>query len=441
LREKVDLLLINPWVYDFACYDLWSKPLGLLYIASMLKDYGYTLKLVDCMYRYHDKLNYYKDEKYGCGHYYSEEIPKPKVYKDIPRRYKRYGIPPLLIEEIFSRISPKAVLITSIMTYWYLGVYDMIRLVRKYFKDTPILLGGIYVTLCYEHAKEYQDADFIIKGNDIKKVLELIDNIFGIKRDYSNFYKSLDEYPKPFYELYPINKYICISTSIGCPYNCIYCAVRFLAQNKFYQRNPIKVVDEIEYFYKKLKIKDFVFYDDALLVNAKKHLCVVLEEILKRGINCNFHTPNGLSVEGITKDLAKLMYRTNFKTIRLSFESSSTKWQETTKKNLHPEALDYAIHNLKQAGYTPKEIEVYVMTGMPNQSFTEIKQSIEYVYKLKAKIKLVEYSPIPHTDLWKELNLSSDEDPLLHNNSILRFQQLKEYKKLKELVNIYNNLI
>jgi len=28
------LLLINPWVYDFAAYDLWAKPLGLLYLAE-----------------------------------------------------------------------------------------------------------------------------------------------------------------------------------------------------------------------------------------------------------------------------------------------------------------------------------------------------------------------------------------------------------------------
>ena len=28
------LLLVNPWIYDFVAYDLWSKPLGLIKIAS-----------------------------------------------------------------------------------------------------------------------------------------------------------------------------------------------------------------------------------------------------------------------------------------------------------------------------------------------------------------------------------------------------------------------
>ena len=48
-----DLILINPWIYDFAAYDLWSKPLGLLYIAGYLRECGYTIHLVDCLDVHH----------------------------------------------------------------------------------------------------------------------------------------------------------------------------------------------------------------------------------------------------------------------------------------------------------------------------------------------------------------------------------------------------
>ena len=34
------ILLVNPWIYDFAAYDMWAKPLGLLYIGSLLRSYG-----------------------------------------------------------------------------------------------------------------------------------------------------------------------------------------------------------------------------------------------------------------------------------------------------------------------------------------------------------------------------------------------------------------
>ncbi len=46
---KPTLILINPWVYDFAAYDLWSKPLGLLYLASQLRALGLTVHLIDCL--------------------------------------------------------------------------------------------------------------------------------------------------------------------------------------------------------------------------------------------------------------------------------------------------------------------------------------------------------------------------------------------------------
>ncbi|GAI31851.1 unnamed protein product, partial [marine sediment metagenome] len=38
-----NFLLINPWIYDFTAYDFWSKPLGLLYIASILREQGYEI--------------------------------------------------------------------------------------------------------------------------------------------------------------------------------------------------------------------------------------------------------------------------------------------------------------------------------------------------------------------------------------------------------------
>jgi hypothetical protein len=28
------ILLINPWIYDFAAFDFWTKPLGLLQIGD-----------------------------------------------------------------------------------------------------------------------------------------------------------------------------------------------------------------------------------------------------------------------------------------------------------------------------------------------------------------------------------------------------------------------
>jgi hypothetical protein len=43
------ILLINPWITDFAAYNFWIKPLGLLHIASLLRENGFRVTLIDCI--------------------------------------------------------------------------------------------------------------------------------------------------------------------------------------------------------------------------------------------------------------------------------------------------------------------------------------------------------------------------------------------------------
>ncbi|MCX7767334.1 MAG: cobalamin B12-binding domain-containing protein, partial [Candidatus Sumerlaeia bacterium] len=144
------ILLINPWIYDFSAFDLWAKPLGLLYLASLLRQSGAEVFLVDCLDRYHWSLRHkpVKENEFGCGKYPATEIPKPAPLKFIPRRYKRYGIlPDAFITDLKNTGKPDVILVTSRMTYWYPAVVEVIRICRQIFPDSPVILGGTYATL------------------------------------------------------------------------------------------------------------------------------------------------------------------------------------------------------------------------------------------------------------------------------------------------------
>ena len=74
-----DILLINPWVYDFAAYDLWAKPLGLLYLAALLERNGWTIHYIDCLDIHHPALKIAGIQKPKRrldhrGHFYREEV-------------------------------------------------------------------------------------------------------------------------------------------------------------------------------------------------------------------------------------------------------------------------------------------------------------------------------------------------------------------------------
>ncbi|MDO8785923.1 MAG: radical SAM protein [Syntrophales bacterium] len=435
---RKNILLINPWIYDFAAYDLWIKPLGLLYIAAFLRKNGYHVNLIDCLDTPH--INSSRRKSSGHGKYPKENIQKPEPLKNIPRRYNRYGITPAIFHKTLSRHErPDMIIITSMMTYWYPGVFEVIRMVRNAIPGVPVILGGNYVTLCLEHASS-SGADFTIAGEGEKQMPKLLEEILGEDSSFMPDFNDLDSYPYPAFDLISYKDQFPILTSKGCPYRCTYCASHLL-NNKFRRRDPFKVVDEMTFWNRRLGIRNFSFYDDALLINPEEMAIPMLKEIIRRQLLCQFHCPNGLHLREITEELGILMFRAGFRTIRFGFETSDFKKQLETGGKVSNEELRKAVRHLKKAGYRTEDIGIYLLCGLPGQTASEVCESIHFVQSCGARPILAEYSPLPGTALWEASVQASSYDitsePLYHNNSLLPCQgeQLTPdmYRKLKLL--------
>ena len=65
------------------------------------------------------------------------------------------------------------------MTYWYPGVAAAIRLARERFPGVPVILGGIYATLCPEHAQQHSGADRVVAGPGEAAILGILEEITG----------------------------------------------------------------------------------------------------------------------------------------------------------------------------------------------------------------------------------------------------------------------
>ncbi|MCM8799461.1 MAG: radical SAM protein [Candidatus Omnitrophica bacterium] len=432
-------LLVNPWIYDFACYDLFSKPIGFLKIAHLLKRLGFVIDYIDCLDRLHQAMKKFKVKTtpYGCGNYYSEVVEKPAIFKDIPRYYKRYGMPPDIFKTLLKKIKkPDIILVSSGMTYWYKGVFEVINILKNKFKDTPLILGGIYATLCFEHAQRFSGADFIFKENIIDEFLKLVSKILNKELYFYKDFKKLF----PLYELYPELNYVSLRTSGGCPFRCSYCGW-YRIEKDLYQLPYEEVFRQIVYFYKKLNIRNFAFYDDCLLYNSDNHIKPLLKLILKNKIKANFHTPNGLNASFIDREIAYLLKRTNFVQVRLGLETSNSKLQEITGGKIDNFTIRKSISYLKEAGYSSEELGVYLLMGLPQQSFEDVKESIYFAHNLKVKVYLEEYSPVPGTVDYQKIGLPKDIDPLWHNNSIFPlYKGLENYLKFQRLKDLNHKL-
>ena len=443
---KPTLILINPWIYDFAAYDLWAKPLGLLYLASQLRTMGFKVHLIDCLDVHNphmEKIPYIKKpvrRQYGTGKFWRQTVPKPSQLSTIPRSYSRYGIThQVFIKELKKLKRPVAVLITSLMTYWYPGVFEAIRLVKKIHPDVPVILGGIYATLCPEHARNYSNADLVIPSPSQCQPVQVSHFLKGIIPDFPIEEKLGTFSPYPAFDLLPKIDYVCLLSSSGCPFRCPYCVSPYLSP-LFSKREPLELFKEVLFWHKKYNIIDFAFYDDALLVDAENHIGVFLEEVLKNNLALRFHCPNGLHITYIDRDIADLLYKTGFKMIRLGLETSDTELNRDLGGKLSEGEFDRSVTHLKKAGFTTYQIGAYVLVGLPGQTYDQVAETITYVGKLGATPYLSEYSPIPHTKMWKEAvkvsRFDLGSEPLFHNNTIFpcwNADAFKEVSKLKKM--------
>ncbi|HSR10132.1 MAG TPA: B12-binding domain-containing radical SAM protein [Thermodesulfobacteriota bacterium] len=438
------ILVVNPWIHDFAAYDLWMKPLGLLYIASILRARGFGVTLLDCL-DFHSLPEECRNgvkppskKSFGQGHFHKEVIPKPKPLKKIPRQYRRYGIPPETLNRLAPKIpAPDLILVTSSMTYWYTGVAETVRFLKVHFPGIPILLGGTYATLCADHARKNSGADQVLPGPWDDEKMEFISGLLGTKAAEARE-GGFASWLYPAFDLYRQLVYICLLTRRGCPFSCAYCASSRLNPG-FESRTPEAVVEEIVHWRKVSGISNFSFHDDALLVEPERHFLPIARGLAERGAECNFHTPNALHVRFLDEEVANALFRSGFRTIRLGLETSGEDLQRRTGGKVTNRQFEAGVRNLRRAGYRQEEIGVYLMVGLPGQRAKDVSESISFVKASGARPILAEYSPIPGTPLFADAAKVSpfdlENEPLFHNNSLLpcRSEDLtwEDYRVLK----------
>ena len=425
--KKCEILLVNPWITDFAAYDLWAKPLGLLYLGDMLRrQEGINVRLLDCL----DLAllppalrQTVKRRRYGTGHYFQQDIEKPAAVRDVPRRYKRYGLPEEIFRDCLANLpAPDVVLVTSRMTYWYPGVRQTIEVVREVFPAAVVVLGGIYASLCPEHARRHAGADHVVAGSDPGKLFRLLK-----KMDLLSAVPPAGELDvfkfSPAWDLYREHDFLVLLTSLGCPYRCPYCASNQLHPS-CRRRPPEQLFAELQSWLSRCpEVQDVAFYDDALLLEAESCVVPFLEQVMRFFPGLRFHTPNGLHVNAITPFLARTMKAAGFTTIRLSLETTGEKLQRQWGGKTAKRHFEQAVANLQAAGFSPEQLDVYLLVGVPGQRWQQVREDVAFVASLGLQPRLTEYSPLPGTALWpaacEAATVDLAAEPLFHNNTLV----------------------
>lgn len=483
-------LLVQPPVYDFALYDLYLKPYGLLRIGRWLAEGGWEVVFVNGLGysagTYQEGLRPPKRKPDGTGKFYRKPVATPKLLEPLLRpridrgewkkHFARYGIPE---EEFRSRIrrlqgdywpgmgspgqvppasqgggpgsaqpveflqvsklppmplsgrSPDLILISTGMTYWYLGVEETARICREEHPKSILLVGGIYATLMPDHCSRITGADQVVHGEDLSPVQDLL-----LKQGLPVTGGAVPVRPIPFPSVWKEAGVIRLNT--GCPLRCSYCASRTLTPI-FRPGDPQEAWEAFRELYEGCGTRNFAFYDDAWLSRKEEVLLPFLERVAKWGDpSVRFYLPNGVHVSGLDRETAQLMRRAGVAEIRLGFESASEEFHRRYDGKVKVEQFLQGVTILKQAGYEAQDISVYLLAGLPGQEAEEVEASIRFVKPTGVRVRLAEYSPVPSTQLWQEslrhCLFPLEEEPLFHNNSLFSLEWTGfPYRKLLEL--------
>jgi len=422
------ILLVNPPIYDFSAYDFWLKPYGLLRVAGYLRGRA-QLSLFDYLDRFHPLAPSPPAQRPGTwerGPFYAANAPKPVQFTAIPRTYRRYGLPRSLFQTMLAEAGPFDVaLIQTVMTYWYPGIQEVIADIRAYSPQTAIVLGGVYATLCPQHARRL-GPDLVIDRDHLEPLWKLL-----------RLTPQLQEVP--LWEAYADLRVGILKLADGCPFKCTYCSVPQVYP-PFAARPLERVLAELAWL-RQCGAQHIAFYDDALLFKPDQILLPFLRQVMQRGLEAHFHTPNALNARFITKDMARCMVQAGFRTFYLGFESSAYTWQRHTGGKVYAHELEQAVEHLVSAGADIRQITAYLIMAHPQTDQQDIEDSMYFAHGLGLRLMLSEFSPIPgtpdgeHCRQWIDL-----DEPLWHNKTVFPLVLLgtSEVQRLKELCRALN---
>jgi radical SAM superfamily enzyme YgiQ (UPF0313 family) len=330
------------------------------------------------------------------------------------------------------------------MTYWYPGAVEAVGLAREVFPRARIVVGGLYPSLCYDHAKTHLGADLTVRGGELRSLYAFIEEVLSRPLAFKPDPEDLERLPYPAFDLCEKPFFVPLLTSLGCVYKCTYCATPYL-HPKMIRRSPRSVLDEILYWHDHA-VSRFALYDDNFLFDKETYAKPFLNMVKELPFPVYFHNPNALNASTIDEETGVLLKAAGFSEVRLGLETADPKLQKATGGKIDRRAFEKAVSFLRLAGFDGSAVCVYVLAGLPLQESVDVRSTVDYVSGLGLRVSLAHYSPIPHTRLYETHHALARypiaEEPLFQNNALFPFawegfteQELDELKAYAQAKN------
>jgi len=356
-------------------------PLGIGYLAAILERNGYDVNVIDCQ---------------------ALKLTLNEVENELHKR------------------QPDVVGLTS-TTLTYKSALEIIKLAKKALPNCLTIIGGSHVTFWDDKAlQECPQLDIVVRKEGENTLVELMQkleanksfsDVLGItyrkgeeiiRTPDRPYIEDLDSLPFPAFHLFPLkqfNKYgniiFPVMTSRGCTFWCEFCTAVRMFGRKYRMRSPKKVVDEIEYLYRKYGEKQYTFYDDAFTVDQARteEIC---NEILKRGLKIKWDCETRIDM--VTKELLQKMKDAGCIAVWYGVEAGSQKVRDAMGKGISTQQTFNAFKWTNEA----RMIAVAsIILGFPGETKETAWESVKLLEKINPdEIGIYIATPYPGTPMY-----------------------------------------
>ncbi|MBI5343724.1 MAG: radical SAM protein [Deltaproteobacteria bacterium] len=402
------IFLIDPPFYRFIKYFNRFFPLGLAYLAAVMREKGHEVVVYDA------DANVDKAEEMDFS---ALEEKYPEYIRQINDLSHR------IWEEMKSVIAAARPDLVGINAYTtrVAAAFRTAEIVKGLFPGVPVVIGGPHPSVKAEESLRISPfVDFAIRGEGERSFSELAEAIerkggfSGIKglsyrsggRIIHNppveFINDLDRIPYPARDLlinkgyYTSEDMGLIMTGRGCPYACTFCSSSGVWKRGVRARSIENVLGEIRKVQTEYGTVQFSFKDDTFTLDRKRvqEFCgAVNDERLNINWDCN------VRVNLIDDELLRQMKAAGCNGIKMGIESGSDRvLNDVMKKGATVARILRAAEIARRASI---HWTGYFMMGLPTETREEMIETLRLMRRIKPDFaSLSVYEPFPGTDLF-----------------------------------------
>jgi anaerobic magnesium-protoporphyrin IX monomethyl ester cyclase len=406
-------------------YPSGDPPLGVAYLAAVLRDRGHEVEIFDATFA---------------------RQPMRALREMLGRkRYDLVGV--------------------SVLTSMIGDAVAIGELVREVSPDAMVLAGGPHATVAPEHTLQTGSFDAVMIGEGEETLPRLVESELRledqpglwylrgreiVRNEQADVVADLDALPFPAWEQLDMEGYLSLwyqldavrygvrGTSImasrGCPYHCSYCqpTLGTIFGRRVRRRSPESLVTEASELKGRFGIEGLMWLDDTFLLDRgwMRRLC---EQFIEADLGliwgCN------IRADVCDRESLEVMQQAGLRMVHVGIESASQRvLDEVYNKGI---TIEQVRETTRMASDLGLKVRGYFMLGAPTETEEEARASIKLANELPLDdVTFSITTPLPHThlyDMTRDLIAADFSDFDYYKSPVYDSEQVLPAKTLNRL--------